>query len=545
MIKLDYSVPKIKVKFTSVEGDTFEVFNDEFGGDVISLTTNKSIDEAAGSFSLTMVGRDKYDKYFTVINKIKDKTSFFKVFRPTCLVDIYINDIEVMLGVIDEVERTCNFRGDKPIRTHTIAGRDLGSLLIEHKIWYDSTLNSGRFYNFGLTSGILAFGAIGGESPANIIMEAFNKWFVRVINQKIPGLDNDFKFADGQGLQDKLIAMAEDKNSYDVRSDRTVENNDGSTEVEEGDILATVIGPGALSKITYGNYYPIQFSIWNYEGDIMNFLKSFVSSPFNEIYVETGGAEVVLGNVKEYTGGYWNPTSSFSDVSAGNGNEILTSVPSEKRLFKMKTGKAYLVFRPAPYDDEDVENNIEPKNMESLLSMQDLIQYDIDDSKIVEKKLKIGRNNIPSFYHTIPASGLITGDASRFFVQAEYDEKALRRYGYNPMEVKLDSFNISTKNFKDGGVQDICTKFQKKLKSWYRFSDKYIRGTFVIKGDAEIRIGNRLNYKRISGEIENEDEEGKYYIRGVTHTYSFGEKFETTLTVDRGTSKNILEKGEN
>ena len=63
-----------------------------------------------------------------------------------------------------------------------------------------------------------------------------------------------------------------------------------------------------------------------------------------------------------------------------------------------------------------------------------------------------------------PSNGLITVDALKFVTEAEYDEKALRRYGYNPMEARLEGFNYGGENAGEGLSVDIGTLFQKKLR---------------------------------------------------------------------------------
>jgi len=552
MTKANYSAPYIEVTFTSVKGDKFSVNSGEFGGDIISLRTQKNLGVSAGGFSIQLVGRQRYKDFFKL--NVKEDVHAFDIFRPMGLVDIYINGKEQMLGIIDSVSKSESFRGDKPSRIVTIMGRDMTALLLEHKVWYDNKLSKGRLYNYAMMGGALAFGLIGGESPARLIMQIYNTWMVKVMNQIQPDVVNSkFGFVDGDEIQDKLIGITESDGFFNVLADSDVMyyNEKGKRQiVKKGDILSTVKGSGALSEITYGNYYPMQFSVWNYQGDLMNFIKQFASYPFNELYVETGDTEVVIGNLREFSGTIWTEANSFYDANAndGKGENIQLSSTSTlkkgKRTKKLLKGKAYIVLRPTPYDDDSVESNIFT-GMESLLMMKDLNKYVVYDSLIVEKNLMIGRNNKPTFYSVTPSNGLITGDCAKIVANAEYDENALRRYGYNSLEAKLDAMDIGSKSYKHGGIISTCNVFQKKLRSWYQNSDRYLSGTMTIQGNEKIRVGNVLSYERESGQIDDDYEEGKYYITGIIQNYVYGGIFESTLTLERGVSSKILKKGEN
>jgi hypothetical protein len=203
-------------------------------------------------------------------------------------------------------------------------------------------------------------------------------------------------------------------------------------------------------------------------------------------------------------------------------------------------GKAYLVYRPCPYDDFNFIDNLSPKDdgLPSLLSMQDLDSHDIDDDVIANKSLSLSKNGRPSLFLVYPGGSLMSASQGKAFCIPEYDYEALSKYGYNHMQVELESFSIYGKSFgSPGDANNILTLFQKKLASWHKISDKILTGTFSIAGDETMRIGQKLNYNRTeNGRIEEDFEEGDYYITGVNHQYVYAQNFVTTLTVDRGIS---------
>jgi hypothetical protein len=549
-MKIVHSAPTITVKFTSVDGDDFVIEGEQFQGDILQLTTTKTFDDAAGSFSITMVARKKYDRYF---KNVTQKTSLYEVFRPTSVVDIFINNKEIMIGIIDNVSPVNNWSTGKPVRSIVVSGRDLGAMLIDHKIWSDEKLIGGRKYNFSMMGSVFALGRVTG-TPSNIIQELYNKWMVRVVNQTSPPTyQNDFRFSDGDSIERKLIGLEEGNDFFSVRGNPNTDEVKSFLNSEEaknltaeevlklkeqsfeGRLLSITSGTGALAKVIYGNYYPLLFTPYGYDGDLLNLMKTVTSSPFNELYVETGGTDIVLGNLRDGSG---NEIANFNNKDNIAGITIDFGTPG-KRVVRLPEGRAYIVMRPTPFDDTDL--TVQPTNMESLLAMQDLISHQVDDSIIVSKQLVQSKNSIPSFYHVMPGTGLSKLGGGIHFVNPEYDEKALRRYGHNPLEVKLGAFDIHNKNFGLGGMRDLCTRFQKKLRSWYSISDRLLTGTVTIKGNENIRIGHRLDYiKTDNGKIEDEFEEGKYYINSVIQTYQYGGSFVTKCGLKRGLSKKLI-----
>lgn len=533
--------PYIKVTITSVEGDVLEFTNVEFGGDIISLATNKTLgNNVAGGFNIVMIARRNFLDYYKISTKAKKGTgdTAYEVFRPGTLVDIEINGREVMLGIVDSISRKSTMGAEgKPARQYAISGRDLGAFLIDHKVWWDNCIRSASPNNFALASSSYWYGSINAGSPAELIEKITNVWFYRVINNSIGGQNNTYKFADGTPAYEKLITLREDQQSFQIRASKTVQKPDGTNQVIDGEPIGTMKGPGALSNTTYGNYYLMTFDNWNYQGDLFNFLKTFVSSPFNELYVDTGDCEVPLGNPKD---GPTFTTNSTNIRSLTPDLDIQKPIVPGKRTAKLEKGKAYVIFRPTPFDD--LNFGIEPKqSLPSMLTMQDLVNNDIDDTVIVSKDLRVSKNDLPTFFAVFPAGSQTVAAQGRWFIKPAYNYKALARYGYNPMEVKLDSFNLFAKSFNPAAQEIVCDLFQQKLMSWFANADKFLVGTFLIMGDEKIRVGQRLTYNRMTGnDIEEEYEEGYYYITGVSHSYNYAGSFTTTLTVDRGVSKKIV-----
>lgn len=496
MIK--YRSPNIKVGFVSVKGDQFETTTLEFGGLILSIHTEKKLSDIPGIFTIVLVGKNDFSEFFQTQSSPISKVHPFELFRPAGLVKIKINDITVMIGMIDSLTKKVTM-GDngKPIRSYTIVGRDLGAFLIEHKIWYDDVVYKNRERQQTLTGSLSTLGIIGNDTSGAVIEKVINQWMVAVVNQSMTvngTLVEAFEYSDGGKFQDKLIAVQYTSNSYNIT------NADGAS-------VGTVIGPGAIADDSYADEYPINTSMSMMQGSLSNFIMNFVSPPFNELFVDTS-TDFILGSNKK--------------AQCGN------------------MEKCYVVFRPSPFDDDNFTVESTPS---SRLKISDLKTYIIDDTIIADKELTISRNQRNGIYYIIPAQGLLAFCEGKYYVPGEYDEVALRRYGYSAMSVSLGGYDVSQKD--NGENENIVDSFQKKLKSWYENSDLFMTGAFLISGNEKIRIGNKLEYQKTEegyGTIEDEYEEGYFYITGVVHDWTYGNRFQTMVEVDRGISKKMFNK---
>lgn len=491
---IKYTTPLIEVKFTSVKGDQFEASSLDFGGIIISLQTKKSLNSIPGTFNIVTVGKDSFNEFFS---EKRTKISGYELFRPSGLVEISINKKQVMIGLIDVFTKTLTMNNKgKPIKSYSISGRDLGSFLIDHKIWYDDIVYKNREKQNTMMGALSSFGPIGNETSGKIMEKVINNWLVDVINKNITINNQEiepFQFAAQrrgipEKIQDKFIAMLQDKSTFITNETKTV-----------------IQGPGAISNSTYAEEYPINIAMSFVQGSLSSFMQHIVAAPFNEFFVDTGDASINLN--------------------------------SESSSLEMKKNKVYLIFRPSPFDDD----NFDIAGPSSRLKMSNLNTFEVDDTIIVQKNLNINKNNKFGVYYVSPQNEIIGFSAGKAYSPATYDESAIRRYGYNVMEVKLGGYEVSKDD--SGKVESLVTSFQEKLQSWFARSDEFINGNFTIKGDERLRIGSKLNYVPDElGNIEEEYEEGYYYMTGVSHNWFYGKNYISTINVERGISKKIFRK---
>lgn len=486
---IKYSSPLIEIKFTSVNGDKFEASSLEFGGLILSLQTKKSLNSLPGVFSIIMVGKKDFNDFF---NFFQTKVSPYELFRPSGLVEISINKKQIMIGLIDSLTKNLTIdQQGRPVKNYTISGRDLGAFLVNHQIWYDDVVYKNREKQNTMMGALSSFGMIGNEKSGEIIEKVINNWMIDVVNKEIVinGQSIEpFQFSDLSSIQDRFIAMLQNKNIFSTNETRTI-----------------IQGPGAISNSTYADEYPINIAMSFVGGTLANFIQNVTASPFNELFVDTGDTEVILNS----------------------------SSPSAK----LQKNKVYVIFRPAPFDD----NNFNIAGPSSKLNMGNLINFEIDDTIIKQKQLNINKNQKAGVYFVSPSNETLGFVQGKFYTPGEYDELSIRRYGYSTMNVQLNGYEVSQED--SGNIESLVSDFQKKLKSWYERADEFISGTFVIKGDPRVRIGNKLSYIRDEfGKIEEDYEEGYYYITGVSHDWVYGKNYLTTLSVERGVSKKIFKK---
>lgn len=461
---LKYSLPKIKIIYTSVEGDIYEL-NENISGEILSVKTNKSLNQVSGDFNIIFVARNNLQRIFKSYNEAKvpsGKTTAMTIFRPGGLIDIYINDKEIMIGLIDTIQRTKSVSDTgQPNFIFTITGRDLGCFMEDHRIWYEKNPKElENRQNVSVLGGYIFLEELSGKTGVlDLVTGVYDTFFKKIMNSNGNGNAEPFKFVDGKSIEEKLIVK----------------------KFSEG---------GGLSNKVYISDYLLNFETWSKEATIWDFLKSFSSLPFNEMYFDTGGDNIVLSN-------------------------------SEK--INLASKKGYLIFRPSPFDDENI--GVEKT---SNLKISEIEEIKIDDSMIKQEFLQRSRTGCYSTYRIFPFTSMIPVSQSGYFTDPIYDKRSLRRYGYKEYHAELEGL--------DGGESGLPSNFKEigdtysaKLYSWYRNNDLYLNGNITVKGNEKIKVGKRLKY-----ESKDQDIDGYGYITGVEHDFNYSNNsFETKISVER------------
>lgn len=515
-----YAYPQVDAQFTSVAGDTYTSTGMEFGGDIMEVSTYKSIDNPIGTFSIVMIDRSKRTARKAGVTN--NDVHPYWMFRPASLVSLSFNGRQTMVGVIESIKKSVRMAGDgKPYSVYIISGFDLGVLLVNHKIFY-SILSNSNLPNAGLMNGFEFFGDIHNDPPGKVIEKIINKWFIEVISKETALNDgtliSPFQFADGDFVYDKLVCKTDDGVPITVQAlSRSLVGTTNKTG-EDRNAATIIAGTGAISTKTYTNEYPVMMNMFGMQMDLFGMVKQIISPPLNEIFVDTGDMDFVL-----------------------NGNANDTTVT--RKVVGGAYNKAYLVVRPSPFDDHrlGIEDSIK-----SLLEIHALDGVSIDESHVIDKELMISKNSIPSEYRVTLSGGIVESSLGKQFFSPYHDVSAIQRYGYTPMEFVLSAYDLDNNTNGNGqkvSQVDVCQKIQKKFYSWFRNMDKFFTGSFIVKGNPSARIGMRLDYYNVDGIVDDEYDDGYFYITTVQHKYVYASEFTTTLGVERGVSEKLRKEG--
>jgi len=412
--------------------------------------------------------------YSYIFKTKKKNVSAYEIFRPASLVDIYINKQEVMLGMVDDIRKSVSISDDgKPIRTWIITGRDLGAFLIDYKVWYDEVLNIDK-NRLQQNPFLKGLSAFGVMSNIKA-PELIEKIVNTWMFDVMSKPAGKLTFADKKFLSDKFVAS---------------------------------IGKG-IATTCYTDIIPLQFNMMSNNADLWNYIKQASNFPFNELFVDTGSSP---------------------------GKEVEHSLTTTEKV-RLQEGKVYLIFRSTPFDNFKLNNN--KSGVTSQLDFNDLKMHEIDDTLIQQKDLGLNRNFNPSVYYIVPNGGIVLSSLGKKFVPPEYDNIKLQRYGYIPLEINLTGITFGKEGESNQGtLMDRCAKFQKKAMEWYQNLDRMLSGKFTVYGDPSIRIGQAIHYKKDEFlQIEDEYEEGYYYIKAVDNKWVYGQNYITDVSVIRGLSK--------
>lgn len=503
-MKTQFDTPDLHVEVSTIDGFHVRVSGIEAGGDIVSITTMSSRTDPSGSFNFVIVDRNlevatwlrREIIYYS--DGWKNPTSWFQVLQTRTLVDIYIDGVEQLIGVVTSIQRVGSVAGE--FKGYSVSGVSLGHALKEMCVVWDRC----EKYNPKWTvSGIFQwlpedlehFRAI---SSAEEAME--NRY--EVWNAAIRGkMDFDYRFANGKKIED-LISVKRSANG------------------------------GTLSEMHYAQDLPWSKDLFVYEGDYWQYFKSLISAPFNELFVDCGDREIRL----------WNEDTvhetRISDLSRRAGTLTPHIEPGYKQTVRLKRGMVHLIFRPSPLDDDDLGIS-----GFSYLRYQDIVKsaeavkppkfqeyVAIVDEDIVTTSLAATSDSLyTAFYVTFGGHSLIN-PAKLALAPMEYVEDAIALYGYKLLKANIEGIDYSAMDVPRALEGPYVDWLQKKLRSWYQWSDKMLGGGFHLRGNPYLRPGKYLlNLTR-----ENRFERRRYYIDAVTQSYVYGSGFTSKVQVSRG-----------
>ncbi len=197
---------------------------------------------------------------------------------------------------------------------------------------------------------------------------------------------------------------------------------------------------------------------------------------------------------------------------------------------------AYLIGRPTPFDGAvSAFNGVVSAPINRFQAMTPII---IPQQYLIRYDLNKSMNEVFSLYLTAP----ITYDMSQLELLADgrevIDVLAYKKYLYRLCNKPL--YYVTYINHEDG-TQDVDAKkaadraqaVSNTLYNWYRYNDEYLSGTITYM------VPENTNYDpRIGVKMEIEGVIGSLYVEGLSHSWTYGGKVESTATVTRGWNVN-------
>lgn len=222
-----------------------------------------------------------------------------------------------------------------------------------------------------------------------------------------------------------------------------------------------------------------------FEGSIWNFIESARNQPFHEIFVDTRSSSEFNSVVR-------------SPARQGGGGVV----------FGDDSAKIGVFMRSTPFSPPD---------------WKALPTHDVLDKDIIKRSIGRSDHEHYNMFRVHPKIDLLGNSfATDAYIPPKFNIKELERYGLSFLDVSFEGMFEDDQQLE---LTEVSSKLTDLLQSWYSNNHKLESGTFVLKGNGNYRIGQRIRHVR---------RDMVYYIEGVTQSFQNFGKWQTTLSVTRG-----------
>lgn len=481
MDNLSVSNPKVRVTFypqsSLTLGKPIVLEADEDDDSLISVQTQKDLNQPAGHFTVTMTP-----------TRLAQGRMFTQILRPGDLVLIemgpdkpqpdsryqrivkqfgYSGLEPVMVGTIDDVRESTVFGAldGKPERNVTVSGRDFGKYLIDDQVWWDSWSQPARAH-YGFAPEV-------------------DKWLRA-------------KKSDGtaSGLMEFLINWL--KQHFDVEFTLTHKNR----KTLFADLLR-------YSLTTESPSVAAPLNLLSFQGAPWALMERVASAPMFRLHVDTR-RQIDIDQLLLPTG------KQRAD------NRINHS-------FNTKSGhwdaQPCLLFYRNPWTNRHYQDD-----------WTNLPTRVVTDSDLISRDIGRGNEEVSNTWRVwTEAQGVFRtqGGGSIDEFKKLRDLDSIKRYGERPLIITTPFISGL-----GGGTQlDIVRKYSFRLKDWNRWNEWYLNGRIQMKGMAAVKCGDRLwHWDTDFGDYTTHNFTGgvDYYVEGVTQEFRCFTGWTTTVAVTRG-----------
>lgn len=438
---------------------------------VLSVSTQKTLDAPAGTFSMTLAGGKWFSSQLIKSNDLVVIQMGYKTIEGESL-------STVMVGLVDRVRRTRDV--DSGMAT-SITGRDFGKILIKSNLKFypevagANTDNSEKF--FLTTEGWLTLSSE--FTDANSV-----KGTPAII------LDNIMRF-----LLPRL-----NKVKWTVWDENKVKPV--AKKVDVTNILRY-----NFAKVDM--FMPLIFSVDQYEGSLWNLMERASIKPFAELFIDVRDPDEA-----------WNKGNKPRVV-----NETIEKA-SDAAKAKLPKGKGYYPYPRFPFGKDNSVVSVFMRNTPFDKNMWDkLLTHEVTASDVIDEDLSFSDDEHYNLFWAGTTLNPFGTDLKRVSPPL-MNQKNVERYGLSPLEVEIEGLSIDPNNAQNNVLMEGMSKeYTSKLKSWYENNHFYLNGSMTIRGKGNYRIGQRLQASGIMKE---------FYIESVTQSFSVFEGWTTSLSLTRG-----------
>lgn len=235
---------------------------------------------------------------------------------------------------------------------------------------------------------------------------------------------------------------------------------------------------------------------------------------------------VFARGISPYAGSVWDYFKTYIQEPI---NELWTD---------SKDGKLFLRSRPTPfshgkYDPEKAESALgEPRTI-SWHDTRNWIDdeepyHEISLSDLREEQISRLHGGAYSVFAVLSSDKFTGADAEYATFHPLVDSKLVEEIGTRDMQISLNYIPLVGDGETTDGSIERYTHYRNKLYLWNRDNHRMQSGTMTVKGNPNIRVGDR---------VYRPDLDTEFYVQAVSNSWAFGQPFTTQMTVDRGLSR--------
>jgi len=458
---------------------------------LISITTNKTLDSPAGTFSITLAGDEWWMPDGTPVLKPNDLVAIYMGYMAESDTVTWVDgtthvaaeDLDtVMIGLIDTPTRTRNGGGTSatPNIQTVITGRDFGKVFIKAML---------KFYP-----------QLGTSTEGEQFLLTTTGW---VTLMKYFTNDALIKGSPARLLDTMMIHLLKPLVS--------------TTWMVYDDVSYSPSGtpgykPAAIENMVryvfaQTNFFtPFTASAQQYEGTLWNFMSKYNIKPFTELFIDTRDKWEIInqGTVAQTVNETVEETSEdVEKIASGDwGTPVMFGEKDNAQVL--------LTFRNTPFDKT---------------SWDKLRTHTVAYVDVLQESLSYSDNeNYNVFWAGSTMSPL---GNTKNVITPLMNQDNVTRYGMNPLEISIEGLEIDRSQSDTTAVEleVMSNDLNTKLKAWYENNVAYLSGMLTIRGKGSVKIGQKLNYKDLGKE---------FYIEGVGQNFQVYGEWQTQVTVTRG-----------